>query len=399
MSTSEFQHGVDVVQGTMLGGALAPPTRKSQLPGPQDLAARSHRTGIAGSKQCALGGGSRRQHGETAIREERSISGLESSNQLQVNARDSGPAKTVEGFETRHGAPVVGMQWHPEYMLPTTSPVEGETVAQTNSRQVNYQAIRYILEAGAAYRVRQDTLKAIRKHFGTGFVAAESKADVHFPEQTKGSGTRAVTPGPATARVPMVSNAKAVTVYLSQFKRTPPVLTWPEWTNLMNNRPLSQPPEPDQKPDYAALAQYLNKPRDRQSSSAPPTYRRRRQRWARGKKCKSRPAHLTSGIHDIPERAPGRTQKAINLGPLLRRGIAFRDDAVAEPRRLGAQSRVLRQPVFRETVEFGLQGGQAPVKIPGRMRFAFAVNDPPIQLAPGSPRDIKILGRDLRMPE
>ena len=57
----------------------------------------------------------------------------------------------------------------------------------------------------------------------------------------------------------MASNAKAVTAYLGQLKRTPPILTWQEWTNLMNNRPLSQPPEPGQTPDYSALAQFLNR--------------------------------------------------------------------------------------------------------------------------------------------
>lgn len=257
---SEFQHGVDVVKGTMLGGALTTPTAQKPT-GPALKTSQRVPTGPVSLEANSVHWAVAREGSMGKLPSEANapFQGLESSNQLQVNARDSGPAKTVEGFETRHGAPVVGMQWHPEYMLPTKSPVEGETGAQTNSRQVNYQAIRYILEAGAAYQVRRATMKAIREHFGTAFVAKESKANVHFPEQTKGSGARAVPQGPPTSRVPMSSSANAVTTYLGQFKRTPPVLTWAEWTNLMNNRPLSQPPEPGQTPDYAALAQYLNR--------------------------------------------------------------------------------------------------------------------------------------------
>ena len=102
---------------------------------------------------------------------------------------------------------------------------------------------------------------------------------------------------------------------------------------------------------------------------------------------------LPLGVHDVPERAPGRAEKALNLGPLLRRGIALRDDAVAEPRRFGSQSGVLCQLIFAEMVEFRLQGGQTPIEIPGWMRFALAVDDPPIQFPASRLMDIKILGR------
>ena len=63
---------------------------------------------------------------------------------------------------------------------------------------------------------------------------------------------------------------------------------------------------------------------------------------------------LPLGIYDIPERAPGRVEKAFDLGPLLRRGIALRDEAVAEARRFGSQSGVLRQLIFGEVVQFRL---------------------------------------------
>ena len=63
---------------------------------------------------------------------------------------------------------------------------------------------------------------------------------------------------------------------------------------------------------------------------------------------------LPLGIYDIPERAPGRVEKAFDLGPLLRRGIALRDEAVAEARRFDSQSGVLRQLIFGEVVQFRL---------------------------------------------
>ena len=88
---------------------------------------------------------------------------------------------------------------------------------------------------------------------------------------------------------------------------------------------------------------------------------------------------LSAGVHYNPEGAPGRAEETLDLGPLLRCGIAFRDDAVAEPRRFGPQSRVLCQLIFGEMVEFRLQDGQTPIEVPGWMRFAFAVDDPPIQ--------------------
>ncbi|HUA58922.1 MAG TPA: gamma-glutamyl-gamma-aminobutyrate hydrolase family protein [Verrucomicrobiae bacterium] len=251
---SEFKHGVRVEPRSMLGGAINPPTPQvegqtlmpsQRVPtGPLTLQANSVHWAVA--REGSMG----KLPKETSA----PYQGIDPGGLLQVNARDSGPANTVEGFEGRTGAPVLGTQWHPEYLLPTDNPPRGETAQQTTSRQVNYQAIRYILEAGAAYRARCNAVKAIREQLG--FTGAESKANVHFPETSKGSGVR-VASGPQ--QVPSTITAESVTKYLKGLKRNPPFLKWPEWKNLMNGRPLSQPSEPGEQPDYAALAQYLNK--------------------------------------------------------------------------------------------------------------------------------------------
>jgi hypothetical protein len=102
---------------------------------------------------------------------------------------------------------------------------------------------------------------------------------------------------------------------------------------------------------------------------------------------------LSAGVHYNPEGAPGRAEETLDLGPLLRCGIAFRDDAVAEPRRFGPQSRVLCQLIFGEMVEFRLQDGQTPIEVPGWMRFAFAMDDPPIQFPASGLLDVEVLGR------
>ena len=108
---------------------------------------------------------------------------------------------------------------------------------------------------------------------------------------------------------------------------------------------------------------------------------------------------LPLGIYDVPERAPGRAEKAFDLGPLLRRGIALRDEAVAEPCRFGPQSGVLCQLIFAEMVELRLQGGEAAIEISGWMRFALAVDDPPIEFPASRLMDIKSSDDTRRMPE
>jgi hypothetical protein len=87
--------------------------------------------------------------------------------ELAITARSSSEPKYVEGFENKHGAPTVGVQWHPEAYL-----VEGNARRNATPQAIN-QAETLFKNFGQATRayagrkqvneeIRQRVLKAKR---------------------------------------------------------------------------------------------------------------------------------------------------------------------------------------------------------------------------------------------
>lgn len=82
-------------------------------------------------------------------------------------------ADVVEAFETKHGAPMIGVQWHPE--------------AYANGGQnakAQRQLFHYMAEAGKTYGQKQETLKALKSsHFFQKKPAAKENVVVNKVEQ------------------------------------------------------------------------------------------------------------------------------------------------------------------------------------------------------------------------
>jgi gamma-glutamyl-gamma-aminobutyrate hydrolase PuuD len=87
------------------------------------------------------------------------------NNMLEMSAKDTDPQQTVEGFESRHGAPVLGVQWHPEYQLPTTDGKQ-QPAQQKAARAANLALLQWMIKAGQAYRVHREAMTAILTNAG-----------------------------------------------------------------------------------------------------------------------------------------------------------------------------------------------------------------------------------------
>jgi hypothetical protein len=92
-----------------------------------------------------------------ATEQERPYQGL-SSTELQQRHRNA-----VEAFETRHGAPMLGLQWHPE----AYNPDQPEYHANRN-------VMNFMARAGDAYEARRLTLRQFR--FVSGLLEASGLA-------------------------------------------------------------------------------------------------------------------------------------------------------------------------------------------------------------------------------
>jgi gamma-glutamyl-gamma-aminobutyrate hydrolase PuuD len=97
--------------------------------------------------------------------------------QLEVNARDTGGGRTVEGFESKHGAPTFGLQWHPEYQY--------DIGDESGQPMWNQRALLYIAKAGQAYRRRRLMTDALDKD-----PEFRAKSMAKNPEDREGWGTK-----------------------------------------------------------------------------------------------------------------------------------------------------------------------------------------------------------------
>jgi hypothetical protein len=113
------------------------------------------------------------------------------NNLLKVSAKDPSALGTSEAVESQHGAPVIGVQWHPEYQLPQTG---GQ---QTQSRLANLNLLRWMIEAGRAYRVHRNAMQKVLDLFGGGQLKTAS--GVQFQGAPVHTGDRPGAPPPARA--------------------------------------------------------------------------------------------------------------------------------------------------------------------------------------------------------
>ncbi len=128
------------------------------------------------------------------------------NNMLTVVAKDPSALNTSEAVESQHGAPVIGVQWHPEYQLPQTGS------AQTASRLANLNLIRWMVEAGRAYRAHRDAMTELLQSLGGG--APKTATGVRFSGAPAHTGA---TPGAAMATARPIPKHKDDTVDTTNF--------------------------------------------------------------------------------------------------------------------------------------------------------------------------------------
>ncbi|MCA1325614.1 gamma-glutamyl-gamma-aminobutyrate hydrolase family protein [Herbaspirillum sp. alder98] len=136
-------------------------------------------------------------HGETvAIAGTDPMSALQTDALLKVTARvrsDNPGEATIEGFEARHGAPVVGVQHHPEALagIPTMLP---GTVASSTFDNANYHHEReaaealfdYMAAAGDAFSARRNMTRDFEAKVADGTLS--NGDDNQFPRPSQLTG-------------------------------------------------------------------------------------------------------------------------------------------------------------------------------------------------------------------
>jgi gamma-glutamyl-gamma-aminobutyrate hydrolase PuuD len=167
------------------------------------------------------------------------------NNMLMMSARDPSALQTSEAVESRHGAPVIGVQWHPEYQLPRPG---GQNPL---SRAANLALLQWMIRAGRAYRAHRDGIKALLTHFGAGPTPTVGSAQgVRFGGAPQHTGDPGV--GPLAREIPRHKDDQetgdfgraelAVRRYLFGLGRKPGklFLTPVELFNLATGAPLSR---------------------------------------------------------------------------------------------------------------------------------------------------------------
>lgn len=134
-------HGLDVTPGTMLSGAF----RDDQ----QATPSRVNTAHWAVAEEASPG----RLKGVPSTSHDKqplltiSARGGTPNDPPYLNKAEKVPAKSVEAFETRHGAPVMGIQWHPEAY---------GTGFEASHTQANKRLLNWMAQAGDAYEARRD---------------------------------------------------------------------------------------------------------------------------------------------------------------------------------------------------------------------------------------------------
>ncbi len=267
---TEFKHGAQIRPGSMLQSALAPklgkaPARSSYTDpkhktpetrphGPTELNVNSvHwaaiRTGAMGTRT----GVPARPYA------------IVPNNMLEMSAMDNSKLKTPEAVESRHGAPVMGVQWHPEYQLPVAG---GE---HPLSRLANLRLIQWMVEAGNAYRTHKDAMEELlgSKHADREAVKSSTVTNVTFAGANR-THTGATGRGPGASKITkhtddtatdtFTMSEQAVRKYLFDRGRKGKLFLTPvELYNLAVGAPLSRfrvvaQPGEEQEPDTLTKA-------------------------------------------------------------------------------------------------------------------------------------------------
>jgi gamma-glutamyl-gamma-aminobutyrate hydrolase PuuD len=143
---TEFKHGLDVQQGSLVENAMGLTPVKGRPVPSRDISVNS--VHWAAVRTAAMG-----RRADVPDRPH----ALVPNDALRMSARDPGPLGTSEAVESAHGAPVVGVQWHPEYQLTPTPGQAGQPAVNSNpaSRAANLRLIQWMLAAGRAYRAHR----------------------------------------------------------------------------------------------------------------------------------------------------------------------------------------------------------------------------------------------------
>jgi gamma-glutamyl-gamma-aminobutyrate hydrolase PuuD len=232
---TEFKHPLSIKPGSLLEDATGRAQKPGSKPLPPMQANSVHwaavRTQVMGSRP-----GLPAQPFEVVP-----------NNMLRMSAKDPSTLATSEAVESQHGAPVIGVQWHPEYQLPVNG---GKQAA---SRLANLNLLQWMIKAGRAYRAHRDAMAEMLKlaQFG-GTATPRTASEVQFRGAPVHTG---VMPGaPPASTIPikphkediadpagMARAEQAVRSYLFNLGRKGKLFLTPvELFNLATGAPLSR---------------------------------------------------------------------------------------------------------------------------------------------------------------
>ncbi|MEN7431169.1 MARTX multifunctional-autoprocessing repeats-in-toxin holotoxin RtxA [Chromobacterium sp. TRC.1.1.SA] len=104
---------------------------------------------------------------------------------LSISAEDP-DTKTVEAYESRHGAPVMGLQWHPEAYLPG---MLGESSGSEDARELSRAIFEYMVWSAQTAQQRTELVAAIKRHMAqSGDEESPSRGRVTDDEDLEGLG-------------------------------------------------------------------------------------------------------------------------------------------------------------------------------------------------------------------
>ncbi len=167
------------------------------------------------------------------------------NNMLRMSGRDPSALGTSEAVESLHGAPVLGVQWHPEYQLPIQ---DGE---QAPSRAANLALLQWMIKAGRAYRAHRDAMAELLGD-ATPLKTAQGVSFHGAPAHTGNPGV-----GPGATTIPKHKDDTdpaafaraelALRSYLFNLGRKGKLFLTPtEVFNLASGAPLSRVRDPDE---------------------------------------------------------------------------------------------------------------------------------------------------------
>jgi gamma-glutamyl-gamma-aminobutyrate hydrolase PuuD len=146
---TEFKHAAMIKPGSLLQNATGLPTTGPQGTGAPVMQVNSVHWAVVRTASM----GTRPGLGARPF-------DIVPNNMLAMSARDTDKQQTSEAVESQHGAPVLGVQWHPEYQLPTTGGAQ-PPAQQRAARAANLALLQWMIKAGRAYRVHRDAMTEI----------------------------------------------------------------------------------------------------------------------------------------------------------------------------------------------------------------------------------------------